>query len=54
MNKEQIFGLIRHLLTVVGGGLVAKGYIDADTVYELSGALVSVVGIVWSYMDKRK
>ena len=25
MEKEQIFGLVRHALTIVGGALVAKG-----------------------------
>ena len=37
MEKEQIYGLIRHALTVVGGALVAKGYIDADIVGEAVG-----------------
>jgi hypothetical protein len=27
MNKEQIFGIIRHLLTSVGGVIVTNGYI---------------------------
>ena len=35
MEKEQIFGLIRHALTVVGGALVAKGYIEEDLFLEI-------------------
>ena len=54
MEKEQIYGLIRHALTVVGGALVAKGYIDADVVGEAVGAVLTLIGVVWSYQAKKK
>ncbi len=54
MEKEQIFGLIRHALTVVGGALVAKGYIEEDVVPEAVGAIVALIGVVWSYQAKKK
>ena len=54
MEKEQIYGLIRHALTIVGGALVTKGYIDADIVGESIGAVMTLIGVVWSYQAKKK
>ena len=54
MEKEQILGLISHALTVVGGELVAKGYIEEDVVPEAVGAIVALIGVVWSYQAKKK
>jgi len=54
MGKEQINGLIRHALTVLGGALVTKGYIDADIVPEAVGAVMTLIGVVWSYQSKKK
>jgi hypothetical protein len=36
MKKEQILGLVRHALTIIGG------------------ALMSLTGVIWSIMDKKK
>lgn len=52
MNTEAIMGLIRHILTFVGGYLVSKGYFDESTMQQLVGAAVTVVGAVWSWKDK--
>lgn len=54
MEKEQIYGLIRHGLTILGGALVTKGYIDADIVGEAVGAVLTLIGVVWSYQSKKK
>jgi len=54
MEKEQVYGLIRHGLTAAGGVCVTLGYIDEDVVPELIGALMTIVGIVWSYQAKKK
>ena len=53
MEKEQIYGLIRHGLTVLGGVFVTKGYIDAEIVPEIVGAILTLVGVVWSYKSKK-
>ena len=53
MEKEQNYGLIRHGLTVLGGALVTKGYIDAEIVPEVVGAIMTLVGVVWSYQSKK-
>ncbi len=54
MNKEQVLGLVRHILTFVGGILVAKGLATETQSVELVGALATVIGGVWSILSKKK
>ncbi len=54
MDKEQIFGLIRHALTIIGGALVAKGYIGDELSEEIIGVVISTAGIIWSFIAKKK
>jgi uncharacterized membrane protein len=54
MEKEQIFGLIRHALTIVGGALVAKGYLAEDGLDEVYGSIMALIGVIWSYSAKTK
>ena len=54
MNKDQVLGLVRHILTFGGGILVAKGLASDAMSTELIGSLISVVGIVWSIVSKKK
>jgi hypothetical protein len=53
MNKEQILGLVRHILTFAGGVVVAKGLIEDTQVSELVGAIIALVGSVWSVLSKK-
>lgn len=50
--KDVITSLIRHGLTTAGGTLVAKGTITASTMDEGVGALMVLIGIVWSVVQK--
>lgn len=52
MNKETILGMVRHALTFGGGALASKGLTDDAQSAELVGALMTVIGIVWSIVDK--
>jgi hypothetical protein len=54
MNKEQVLGIIRHILTFGGGIAVAKGVLDEGTVTLIIGGVVSLVVTVWSIVDKIK
>lgn len=55
LTREQIEGIIRHTLTAVGGFLITKGLIDDDAVVtEVIGVALTISGIVWSIIDKRK
>lgn len=52
MNKEQVLGIIRHVLTAVGVVLVYKGLIDDGTVLTIIGAVTSATAGIWSLFDK--
>jgi hypothetical protein len=54
MTKEQVLGIVRHVLTFVGGVLVAKGLATDVMSNELIGAAMTLVGGVWSIISKNK
>lgn len=51
--NEKLLGLIRHVLTFVGGIIVAKGLVDENLSQEIIGGLMTVVGGVWSVLAKK-
>ena len=53
MDKTAILGIVRHILTTLGGILVTKGYVDASGIEAIAGGVVAVVGVVWSVLEKR-
>lgn len=52
--QAAITGVIRHLLTTVGGGLVASGILSGDELSQAIGAITTLIGIAWSVLSKRK
>ena len=46
MNKQQFDGQIRHILSLVGGVLVALGLVDNEVVQEGTAVVVALVGAV--------
>jgi hypothetical protein len=47
-------GIVRHILTAAGGAMVARGSL-AESELELAvGAVITLVGILWSAIAKRK
>lgn len=53
MKKTQILGIIRHVLTFGGGFAIAKGYGNEAQITEITAALVTLIGLVWSVLDKK-
>jgi hypothetical protein len=53
MKKEQIFGIIRHTLTFVGGILVMNGIGDESVFAEIAGGAMGLVAAVWSLFEKK-
>ncbi len=45
-------GFLRHVLTLVGGILVAKGFGDSNMVDQATGAIITLVGVFLSYYNK--
>jgi hypothetical protein len=54
MTQEQIFGVIRHGLSAIGGILIAKGLLDDGSWTELTGAVMTLTGVIWSIVSKKK
>ena len=54
MNQEKILGIVRHVLTIGAGFLVAKGTIDQGQAEIVAGGLVGIIGVVWSILAKKK
>jgi len=52
--NEKIQGLLRHILTFVGGYLVTSGIIDEAILSEVVGAIITITGFVWSWIGKDK
>jgi len=53
ITKEQFLGIVRHGLTFVGAILVMKGQVGESQWYEISGAAISFISVVWSVLDKK-
>jgi hypothetical protein len=51
--NNQIAGIVRHILTSVGGALVAAGYLTSDEWTAVAGALAVLIGVAWSIITKR-
>ena len=49
---EKMMGVVRHVLTAVGAVAVYAGYTDDASWVMVSGALATMVGFVWSWMNK--
>ncbi len=54
MNKEKILGIVRHVLTFVGGVVVAKGLATEAMSMEIIGATMTLIGGIWSIISKNK
>lgn len=54
MTQEKTLGIIRHALTFGGGFLVTSGYLTESTLNTAIGAIVTLIGVVWSVVDKNK
>jgi hypothetical protein len=54
MFNDKITGLLRHILTFVGGYLVTAGIIDEQMLTEVVGAIITLVGFVWSWTSKKE
>lgn len=52
ISQEQFLGAVRAVLTCVGGVLIARGA-DMGTVETITGVIITVSGIIWSFAAKR-
>lgn len=54
LTKEELLGIVRHGLTFLGGIVITGGLIDSGLWTELSGGVLTLSGVIWSIIDKRK
>ena len=54
MKREMVLGIIRHTLTFVGGIFITRGLIDESTLQTLVGSSITLIGAIWSVIDKNK
>jgi hypothetical protein len=54
MSQETVFTIVRTVLKVGGGFIIAKGFADEAMVTELTGAIVSIIGVVWGIIAAKK
>jgi hypothetical protein len=52
MNWEQISSVLRHILTFGGGFIIAKGWISAESMPGIIGAIITVGGVIWGMFTK--
>lgn len=53
LGRKVVGGIIRHLVTTAGGGLVAHGMTSMDDVQMAAGAAATLAGIGWSILAKK-
>lgn len=54
MSGQQVAGIVRAVVSGLGGYLVGKGLVDADTVVSVAGAASTVAMALWSVYSKRQ
>jgi len=54
MNRERVFGILRHVLTTAGGIVVARGDLDEPLVEPIVGGLMAAAGFLWSIFAPEK
>lgn len=54
MTKDAILGFVRHILTFAGGFAVSGGLASNDEVTLAVSAVVTLAGVVWSVVAKKK
>ena len=47
-------GIVRHILTDVGGALVARGSLAESELEPAVGAIITMAGIIWRAFAKRR
>lgn len=52
MNWEQISSILRHILTFGGGFVVAKGWVSAEAMTGIVGAIITIGGVIWGLFNK--
>jgi len=53
MTSDQITGILRAILAALGGFILAKGWVSAETWAWLTGGILTLGGALWSLWTNR-
>ena len=54
MKSDEVGGIVRALISALGGYLVGKGLVDSATATTVGGAAATIIVAAWSVWSKRK
>lgn len=52
--SEKVYNFIRSVLVFVGGIFITKGVIDEQTLTEVIGAIMTLIGFLWTFIKENK
>jgi hypothetical protein len=53
MNRQQIEGIVRHIVGGIGAYLVGRGKLDPEQVELWVGLALAALAVFWSYQAKK-
>lgn len=53
LTGPVVLGVLRHVLTAVGGALATNGVLEAGQIETAVGAALTLAGIAWSAWEKK-
>ena len=53
MTMEQVGGIVRAIVSAIGGYFVGRGLIDSSTATAVAGAAATIATAVWSVISKK-
>jgi hypothetical protein len=54
LNDSQWLGVVRHLLSAIGGVAVYNGVVTEDEAASILGASLALIAAIWSVVIKQK
>lgn len=54
LNESQWLGVVRHLLSAIGGVAVYNGVVTEDEAASVVGASLALIATIWSILTKQK
>lgn len=51
---DEFLPIVRHMMQIISGYLVAKGIVDEGTAFEITGLVMSTLTFGWFFWERRK
>lgn len=53
MSSDQIKSILQAILAAIGGFILAKGWVNAETWAWITGGILSIGPVIWSWITTR-